>query len=827
MPKIIGEPIPDYVAHQINKRQSVHGKTHDRTAEDIAYLNSKTAWVKLASGVALSDERITKEKFRGGVGALSYDTLAKRYVLFGGTARKEGTSLIQRGTDMANDQNAIYDTYTGVYNVNADENPSKYGLAPMPGIISADIQCLNRGSIKKATVKIKCYTPEQFHILDILYMRIGYTMLLEWGSSFYHNDEKNRWENMGYTLTEAADGFFAQTDYYAMLPRIEGYRKAKSGNYDGLISKVVNFNWSFAQDGSYDITLELISVGDVIESLKCNVIPPYEMIQFINQSYTEYTGETNNDEEKDTQQDNPANNIISSYLFLQKLYLKEMGVDEDASRDVTLKYSEGQINLGATKIKPPKDGIQINETIYTPEFRTSAEARVYVNQNYSGLTEISGLAPSVHNNEFDITEQHIPGGSSMYVGRIWKISNSQDIEITSNYPHTNVVYFNYNNGEQEQSSDLGFYMRLGHLLDFIQDRVIPHNTKSSQPLIKIDNNTGLNKMYTMPYQVSLDPRVCIVNGREKVNTKEFYPELDAWKMDGEDYTARIMNIYVNHNHINQLVSSHLDEKGNFNLFSFLQTLCTDINKALGGINTLEPTINEDEQVITIIDQSYSPTKQAGDKYGLELYGYNPKFKSSNFVRNISLKTEITPEFATMATIGSTAGGYVKGTENTMFSKWNEGIIDRYKKEFTSGTQTPEQMKEDVRKTYLEDFWKQRSSAFGLKVSDGNVTLDDNIIEKNITNVTEFYKLVYAKMQKENPQYSSPSNGFIPISLGVTMDGISGFKIYNSLNVSTKFLPANYGENLHFIVKSVNHKLSNNDWETTLETVVIAKNDTNG
>ena len=61
-------------------------------------------------------------------------------------------------------------------------------------------------------------------------------------------------------------------------------------------------------------------------------------------------------------------------------------------------------------------------------------------------------------------------------------------------------------------------------------------------------------------------------------------------------------------------------------------------------------------------------------YGLELYGYNPdkKYLSSNFVRNFNLKTEITPEFATMATIGSTAGGYVKGVENTMFSKWNRG-----------------------------------------------------------------------------------------------------------------------------------------------------------
>jgi hypothetical protein len=631
-----------------------------------------------------------------------------------------------------------------------------------------------------------------------------------------------------------------------MLPRIEGYRESKSGNYDGLISKVVNFNWSFAQDGSYDINLELISVGDVVESLKCNIVPPYETIQFIKQSYALYTGETSGEEEVDSQQDDPTSNIVSSYLFLQKLYLDKqlssIGTSFSVawnyniigsnplvidSRDVTLKYSGGQIELGATKIKPPTDGITISEHIYTPPFPTSNEVITYIQQNFPGVTEISPGATTIYNNEFEIVESHVPGGASEYNGKIFKISNSQDLEPTSPYPHTNVVYFNYNNGEQEQSSDLGFYMRLGHLLDFIQQKVVPQDATTRTPLIKIETNTELSKMYTMPYQVSLDPRVCIVNGREKVNTKEFYPELDKWKIDGEDYAARTMNIYINHSKINQLVSSNVDEKGNFNLYEFLSSLCTDINKALGGINTLEPIVDEDNHIITIIDQSYTPLVSPGDKYGLELYGYNSEFNSSNFVRNISLKTEITPGFATMATIGSTAGGYVKGTENTMFSKWNKGIIDRYKEEFTSGTQTPEQMKEDIRKTYLEGFWKQLSAAFGLKVSDGNVMLNDNIIEKNLSNVTEFYKLVYAKMQEENPQYSSPSNGFIPISLGVTMDGISGFKIYNSLNVSTKFLPANYGENLHFIVKSVNHKLSNSDWETTLETVVIAKNDING
>jgi hypothetical protein len=64
-------------------------------------------------------------------------------------------------------------------------------------------------------------------------------------------------------------------------------------------------------------------------------------------------------------------------------------------------------------------------------------------------------------------------------------------------------------------------------------------------------------------------------------------------------------------------------------------------------------------------------------------------------------------------------------------------------------------------------------------------------------------------------------------LNITMDGIAGIKIYNALNVSTRFLPKNYGDSLKFIIKGVNHKLQDNDWETTIETVVIAYNGDGG
>ena len=34
-----------------------------------------------------------------------------------------------------------------------------------------EVKCLNRGSIKRATVNLKCYSPEQFQVIDLLYLR--------------------------------------------------------------------------------------------------------------------------------------------------------------------------------------------------------------------------------------------------------------------------------------------------------------------------------------------------------------------------------------------------------------------------------------------------------------------------------------------------------------------------------------------------------------------------------------------------------------------------------------------------------------------------------
>ena len=852
MANIIGEPFKSYVKKQITARQKAHGSGVDgnpRTPDYLSYLNSNTSWVKLASGISIDSARVTKE----GLSSLGYtgDTLAKRHVLFSGMSDLyESDKLKQRGTNSDLSQN-ITDSHWGMYNVTATNNPSEYGLTPMPGITSAEIKSLNRGSIKRATVNIKCYNPEQFKIIDLLYLRIGYTVFLEWGNTLFLDSNKpnNPITTQPYTLIEHENGFFSKKwinqSYSGFLPYIESFRKARCGNYDGLLAKVVNFSWTFAQDGSYDIELQLISLGDVVESLKTNISPSYDTITFITQAYALYSSDDDTEEDKSIPP-SPADNAISAYLFLQKLFLDaennaEGGYDSDArisEKQVTCKIQDTDIQLGGMFIKPPKDGtLTIKPALITKyDFENYDAVIKYVNTVAPGAKSYANFN-ELYNDESKISKYVLTNTNGEYSVTIQVYP---ELEINTEQGAKDVVYLNYNNGEDSEINDAGFYMRFGHLLDFLTQAVIPviegtGDGGNEVPIVKIDSGMWNNIMYTLPYQISLDPRVCIVNGGEKINSKDFFPQLLPWKNIELGY-AWHMNIYLSHNQILASLNASTDDKGNVSLFEFLADLCTALNKAMGGINNLEPILDEESNTIYILDGSYAPKPEKLEKpyEGLELFGYNPTNKSSNFVRKTEIKTEITNDFATMATVGSTAGGYVKGTENTMFSKWNKGLTDRWKGKYIpvdKSSRSTDGSEDEAKRSYIKEFWIQRYSALGYTLQDieddfgdDGAGLNDELIDKNLSIVSEFFKYAQYAIHQEKAKYSSPANGFIPINLSVTMDGLSGIKIYNELNAVTRFLPSNYPDNLRFIIKGVSHKLQNQDWETNIETVVIAQTD---
>jgi hypothetical protein len=383
------------------------------------------------------------------------------------------------------------------------------------------------------------------------------------------------------------------------------------------------------------------------------------------------------------------------------------------------------------------------------------------------------------------------------------------------------------------------YLRFGALLEFLVDNIIPTTTDSElTPMFKINTEPWENYMYSLPNQISLDPRVCLVRNSkfntEKGNTKilneipYFFKEIDNGVSTNEN-SAYPLNIYLNFNFILECLKS--DEKGNVSVYELISNICTGLNKALGGINNLEPIIDE-ETTLQIIDTTPIPGHSAAANfkgYLLQIYGYDKVVNNyiSNFVRKVDLKTAITPEYATMITVGATAGGYVKGTEATAFSKWNTGLVDRFKEKFIPPTKTKETAETDENDPaimYADEFVSQKgfSSRYGFTSLDPSyMKFSDNIIEKNLSIVTEYYKYLIAK-NAEGKDVSGGTVGFIPFKLGLTLDGISGIKIYNVLRVNTEFLPKAYGKSVDLIITGVSHRLNNSDWETSIEATVMPK-----
>ena len=895
---IIGEEFEKYVFEQITQRQSnqFSGYNELRKGEQLQYLNNQTTWIKLASSVdILPAEGITRlrkilddgnpvynptttqskpsqvdtfEKYAGNISWEEFKggLFSKQAILYNGLSSFNGTYEVRSGISRTG---GLWDK-TSAYGIGG----TNYGLQPMPGITSVAIDCLNRGSIRNATIEIKAYNKLQFAIIELLYLRLGFSMMLEWGNDKYIDNEGNYVSN-NYkpTFIEAEPGWFKPEvkSQLELLEKIEQYRIDWDGNYDGFFGKVVNFDWSFESDGSYNITLKLVTLGDVIESIQANISPPQYTSRAIK-------NRLKGDNFKGINEGSPIlsaapNTILGSYL--------------------TTKI--GQENTWNYPVLGGIDYIDLADSRFFKENlaeTTTNQTRILASSNTA------------------VTDQITIGT---------KINNQYR-----------------------------YYVTFGKLLDLVNLLIIPKLklNNSSSPILKIDSDYQNILISYHPNQISFDPRVCIFKYNLSGQGFEINPQsinyINLLKeyifSQGKIIGGQLANIYLNLDFIFKCLNTNTSD-GKLSLFKFLQSICNGINSSLGNINKIEPIIKEDN-IITFIDQVSVPGIESLGTNGdlekknivdLELYGYNLDKNQSNFVKGFDFRTEITPDLASMVSIGATAGGSsVENVEGTMFEKWNAGLKDRYSdaitlenEEVISQTEEETRILEEAADRYFEakvddegfnigryngrywsiyhkeynisekqyftnktkEYYKERlklifreefvraskessiaksideitndvfknyaiylSRAFGgnvqydytnteggrskttlpgkrdaqyLKYDSDFISQGKGAYKKYITSLNN--KLYKDSIPiKENETSKSPSNtiGFIPVNLSINLQGISGIKIYNKLNINQNFLPYQYPESLKFIIKKINHRVIDNQWETNLETLSI-------
>ena len=283
---IIGTRIPSYLLNQLKTRSDKNSQESNRSNEDIKYIANKTAWVRMVSSVDVSGEDMAYFKtylsdqdfsfgpaIEGRPSGINTDPsfLAKKFVLFGGTSAYDNI-------------NKIYSLRSGLgkngsYGILGEEEISQYGYRPMPGITSVTIDTAGRlGSVRFATINFKVWDKMQLDIIDALYFKLGYSMFLEWGHTYFYQDRSRGVGNPNYVLMTSemkkidpfVNGSGHSWDKEALNIQIVKNSREAEGNYDGMLGTVTNFNFSFNQEGGYDCSVKLIGYGALADSIKLN-----------------------------------------------------------------------------------------------------------------------------------------------------------------------------------------------------------------------------------------------------------------------------------------------------------------------------------------------------------------------------------------------------------------------------------------------------------------------------------------------------------------------------------------------------------------------------
>jgi len=771
---ILGQPFAPWVTNQINVRQTSLGNSTNLTNDNLLYQNARTPWIRLASTVNINQvaeqDGVYNKLTSYGIDAsvLSGDTVAKNFILFGGSANDSGSLSV--GLNSSNQ------TFNGAYGwggVEDDGTGNTRGFVPMPGIVGAQVQYYNNGALSKATINMKCYSRNQLALMDVLYMRPGYNLLLEFGHTMYlDNDGALQTYDafaspaLRFILNPTSKNSDTPT-HFDVLDLIQTERKNRYGNYEGVFGKVTNFNWQFNPDGSYDCTTIITGMGDMMESLKVNIKLPSQDDN--DQEQQSQEAEETTDPPLIANKDKTTLNKVLYNLYEQTNATSE----KDSYWTVTIP------NAPLAQCKVNKEGDQ------TTNFKKE-ELKIQ-----KGMLSVQGVTTDVGEEASQISPQ-------VY------LSFGCLLALIQKY----LLLYN-KNGDPLFDFDVDF-------------KDLPN-----------DDNYIVN----IPGQFSADPTTCLVpytnvpdeEGFENIVIEDtpLNTKLQESSFKGDDvYLGRMMHIYLNMNKIAELFeSAPRDEDGSISLLSLLNNIVSAFTQALGGINIISIKVDEDKGKIVFIENSPQRfDKEVSDQTfaRINTFGVKPNTQGS-FVRNVVMGGEISPKFASMIAIGAQIQGNKLTANSTGFSKYNKGLTDRVIPEKNNATTYSGNEKEE--ELTLTDLWNKQICAYPNPNDPNDIGLFyttyalKGFIQENIAALVELnyeWANMISGQLVQNKQLQSPF--FLPFNLSLDVDGISGIRLFEKFTLDDRIMPPSYGkDNIDLLAKSVNHTISPSSWLTQIDT----------
>lgn len=879
---ILGEPFDAFVSLQVTQRQNLLGLDekyiNSQDATNLMWKHNNSSWIRLVSSVNITSEKAT---ILGLDASLSGDNLAKEFIIYNGVSSTGNTSFSPSSDNTQyfpkNDNFSLKNSY-GFAGLNQ-------GLRPMPGIESMKMSYYNRGALANVEIEITAYSKEQLQIIDALFMHPGYTLLLEWGHSYYINNSDGSISktNPANLITKPFTKMFnTKTDQYAIYSSIKEERKLRSANYEGFFGIIKNFRYTFQSDGTYKITIFAVSQGDLLEKLKINVADKaaYELTN-ANLKTKEERAEQAIQAQKDIEFYN--NKKAEAKLLVEK-YQKEVNNDEIFKE---LLVTEN-ILLAVNKIQSLF--ADDDEVVYSSEVYLS-EAQDRLSQYTQGFIDANATYTQLTGE--DLTADNPVdrfAGKSVFNKKLkaWK----DDLDINGESADKSLIsiktvtrqppVLTADGVEQVASKEDNLYFaQFDVLLNWIEDNLLLYDGNTRVPYFKIDTST---KSYCLSYpkHISADPEICMIpvsdgdiargiqkieideNNRrvitddtggsaEQIKTREFnlthyYGQLPSnfieanyandifvdksatgfyeinndFIIKNNAYIGSLMKMYINLNFVANTVNNNIDSDGGVTLIKFLNELLRGLNAALGYCHSFEVVYDRETNHIKIYD--FNNLKYGGIKtsQGTAFFNLHGFYPYENSTQGCFIEdVNFTSELSNNFNNMITISSQVN---NNVLGMTSTGLVN-YNRGLTDRIIPSKLSGQEIQngnKEITEEDLQQLIKTANLYAQQ--IWNDFNLDRGTIDAFMALNReLANFFINKAAKKQDIPAPTVIPFNLSLKMMGLSGMKLFERFTTDEKILPPQFSNDYYdFIVKAISHEFRNNRWTTLLESQLITK-----
>ena len=458
---VIGTHIPLWLLEQLQTR-SKKGTQANRDNANLQYLGNKTGWVRLVSSINTnSQEDLSYFSKLTGLTLTKPEDLSKNFVLYGGVSkynketifRQDGT-LLSNFRDINTDTNyALRKGFKQTYSLLGDQEVRDFGYRPMPGLTRVVIETQGRlGSVRGATIEFKVWDKSQLDVMDALYFKLGYTMFLEWGNTFYYESESS---DLKATEFFSLDPFKDKLTKEQISLELGLKRRQSKGNYDGMLGMVSNFSFSYNQEGGYDCVLKLVGLGALTDSIKINqsatlAQPLKTTIEELNSVYRDIQKQKEDKEKaeaaaeaaklkkvEDAKKEEELNKNFKSY---RDFLIADNEIDENLTGASGLfgvtqpffnRYASAPSGLAVTN-KKNKDYSQEKEY----DYYYSPDQKLYIKKFgviLNGTTDIQKTVANISWNAANIKSRALVGKTAKEVSSLAVISSENNYSIQTQY----------------------------------------------------------------------------------------------------------------------------------------------------------------------------------------------------------------------------------------------------------------------------------------------------------------------------------------------------------------------------------------------------------